>query len=89
MFDEYYISYADRSPVASAQSMASIGPGKNGMVRASLLAGGRIAGAWSHSAAVGRHRDHPIPELFEGEPAPEPAAVTAALRRYADFVSVH
>ena len=89
MFDEYYISYADRSAVASAQSMALIGPGKNGMVRASLLTAGRVAGAWTHSAAVGRHRDAPIPELFDGEPAPDPEAVTAALRRYADFVSAH
>jgi len=89
MFDEYYISYADRSAVASAQSMALIGPGKNGMVRASLVTAGRVAGAWTHSAAVGRHRDEPIPELFDGEPAPDPEAVTAALRRYADFVSAH
>ncbi|MDQ4214602.1 winged helix DNA-binding domain-containing protein [Microbacterium capsulatum] len=87
MFDEYYISYADRSAVASAESMALIGPGKNGMVRASLLAAGRIAGAWTHSAAVGRHREHPIPELFDA--ALDLEQVAAALRRYADFVAVH
>jgi hypothetical protein len=89
MFDEYYISYADRSPVASPESMALIGPGKNGMVRASLLAAGRIAGAWTHSAAVGRHRENPVAELFDGEPQPDPESVAAALRRYADFVAVH
>ncbi|MBS1907338.1 MAG: AlkZ family DNA glycosylase [Actinobacteria bacterium] len=89
MFDEYYISYADRTAVASEQSMALIGPGKNGMVRASLLSAGRIAGSWTHSAAVGRHREEPIPEIFGGGTAPDPAAVVAALRRYADFVSAH
>ena len=91
MFDEYYISYADRTPVASPESMALIGPGKNGMVRASLLAAGRIVGAWMHSAAVGRHRDDPVPELFATETGtgPDPAAVAAAMRRYADFVSAH
>ncbi|OZB88775.1 MAG: hypothetical protein B7X41_06385 [Microbacterium sp. 14-71-5] len=89
MFDEYYISYADRSAVATPESMALIGPGKNGMVRASLLAAGRIAGAWTHSAAVGRHRDEPIPELLGEQPAPDPAAVASALRRYADFVTAH
>jgi hypothetical protein len=89
MFDEYYISYADRSSVASPESMALIGPGKNGMVRASLLTAGRIAGAWTHSAAVGRHREDPVAELFDEEQTPDPAAVAAALRRYADFVSVH
>ncbi len=87
MFDEYYISYADRSTVASAESMALIGPGKNGMVRASLLAAGRIAGAWTHSAAVGRHHEDAIPEAFD--PALDPEAVAAALRRYADFVSAY
>jgi len=89
MFDEYYISYADRSAVASPESMALIGPGKNGMVRASLLSAGHIAGAWTHSAAVGRHRDDPIAELFDAELTPDPAAVASALRRYADFVSAH
>lgn len=84
MFDEYYISYADRAPVADPDRAALIGPGKNGMVRASLLADGRIAGAWMHSAAVGRHRDAPIAELFDA--SLDPVAVDAALRRYADFL---
>jgi hypothetical protein len=85
MFDEYYISYADRTPVADADAMTRIGPGKNGMVRASLLADGRIVGAWTHSAAVGKHRDIPIAEPFD--PSLDPEAVAAALRRYSDFVS--
>ena len=86
MFDEYYLSYADRSTVASPESMALIGPGKNGMVRASLIAGGHIVGAWTHSAAVGRHREDPIAELFDQ--ALDPEAVAAALRRYAEFVAM-
>lgn len=92
MFDEYYISYADRGPVASASAAALIGPGKNGMVRASLIAGGRVVGAWAHSAAVGRHREDPVAELFAaaGEPVAAvvaPEDVSAALRRYADFLA--
>lgn len=85
MFDEYYISYADRGAVADAAAMALIGPGKNGMVRASLLSRGRIAGAWTHSAAVGRHRDAPLAEPFDAELDPD--AVAAALARYSEFVS--
>ena len=84
MFDEYYISYADRSPVADAEAMTCIGPGKNGMVRASLLAEGRIIGAWTHSAAVGRHREAPVAELFDDADA---RAVSHALGRYSAFVS--
>lgn len=85
MFDEYYISYADRAPVADVEAMRRIGPGKNGMVRASLLADGRIAGAWTHSAAVGKHRDAPVAEPFDS--SLDPGAVVAALQRYSDFVS--
>lgn len=85
MFDEYYISYADRGPVADAEAMARIGPGKNGMVRASLISAGRIAGAWTHSAAVGRHVDAPIAEPFDE--TLDAHAVEAALARYRAFVS--
>ncbi|MFK4763007.1 winged helix DNA-binding domain-containing protein [Microbacterium sp. ZW T5_45] len=84
MFDEYYISYADRSPVADAEARASIGPGRNGMVRASLVSAGRIVGAWTHSAAVHRHEDAPVGELFE---VADDDRVAQALRRYGDFVS--
>lgn len=85
MFDEYYISYADRTPVADEGAMARIGPGKNGMVRASLIAGGRIVGAWTHSAAVGKHRDSPIAEPFAD--SVDRDAIADALRRYSDFVA--
>ncbi|WP_067247813.1 winged helix DNA-binding domain-containing protein [Microbacterium resistens] len=84
MFDEYYISYADRSVVADPDAATRIGPGKNGMVRASLLSSGRIVGAWSHSAAVGRHREEPIAELFN--PSLDTEATAAALRHYAAFI---
>lgn len=87
MFDEYYISYADRTPVADAEAMTRIGPGKNGMVRASLLVEGRVVGAWTHSAAVGRHRDAPVAELFAASADADADAVATALRRYSDFVS--
>ncbi|GAB3621866.1 winged helix DNA-binding domain-containing protein [Glutamicibacter endophyticus] len=44
-FDEYYISYADRSLVADGQAQASVGPGRNGMVKASWLRSGSVLGA--------------------------------------------
>ncbi len=85
-FDEYYISYADRSAVATAESAALIGPGKNGMVRPILLADGRVAGAWAHSKAIGRHADDPVPELHVAGAATD-AEVAAALDRYARFIT--
>ncbi len=36
-FDEYYISYADRTIVCAPEHLATVGPGKNGMVRATIV----------------------------------------------------
>ena len=80
-FDEYYISYADRTTVCAPEHLAAVGPGKNGMVRPTLVEQGRVIGTWSHAVAT---RDTP-PEFFE-EPA-DPAAVDAALARFAAFVA--
>jgi hypothetical protein len=78
-FDEYYISYADRTTVCAPDHLAAVGPGKNGMVRPTLIERGRVIGTWSHASAT---RDAP-PELFE-QPE-DPAAVAAALARFARF----
>ncbi|KJL24756.1 hypothetical protein RN51_00906 [Microbacterium oxydans] len=78
-FDEYYISYADRTAVCDPAYLAAIGPGKNGMVRPTILEQGRVIGTWSHASAT---RDAP-PELFE-EPE-DPEAVATALARFARF----
>lgn len=45
-FDEYYLSYADRSPVADDDRRAAVGPGRNGMVKAVLVHRGRVVGTW-------------------------------------------
>ncbi|WP_337006486.1 MULTISPECIES: winged helix DNA-binding domain-containing protein [unclassified Microbacterium] len=79
-FDEYYISYADRTMVCAPEHLAAVGPGKNGMVRATLIEQGRVIGTWSHAAA----RDA-SPDLF-AVPA-DPAAVDAALARFAAFIA--
>ncbi|WP_288871726.1 winged helix DNA-binding domain-containing protein [uncultured Microbacterium sp.] len=78
-FDEYYISYADRTAVCAPEHLAAVGPGKNGMVRATLVEDGRVIGCWTHAVAL---RDTP-PELFAGPR--DPAAVDAALARFASF----
>ncbi len=79
-FDEYYISYADRATVCAPEHLASVGPGKNGMVRATIVERGRVIGCWTHAAAsLGAE-----PELFE---APADAdAVRGALARFTRFL---
>ncbi|GAT72455.1 hypothetical protein MHM582_0928 [Microbacterium sp. HM58-2] len=79
-FDEYYISYADRTAVCAPEHLAAVGPGKNGMVRATIVEKGRVIGCWTHAAAsLGAE-----PELLR-EPA-DPDAVSAALARFTRFL---
>ncbi|WP_029151380.1 winged helix DNA-binding domain-containing protein [Microbacterium indicum] len=45
-FEEYYIGYADRSPVAADRVRDAVGPGRNGIVRPVIVAAGEVVGAW-------------------------------------------
>lgn len=85
-FEEYYISYTDRTIACPPEHLAAIGPGKNGMVRPILLADGVVVGTWRHSAAIGRHTDDPVPELLTADAASQ-AEIAAALDRYAAFIT--
>jgi len=85
-FDEFYLSYADRTATCAPEIATLVGPAKNGMVRATLVAGGEVVGVWTHSLAVGRHSDEPIPELLVAGAADD-SEVEAALARYAAFVT--
>ncbi|MFT4136367.1 winged helix DNA-binding domain-containing protein [Microbacterium sp.] len=85
-FEEYFISYADRSVVGPPEVVERVGPGRNGMVRPILLADGAIVGTWTHSVAVGRHTDDPVPALFDPAAASD-AEVAAALDRYRWFIT--
>lgn len=50
-FDEYYLSYANRSPVADEVLRQQIAPGKNGMFLAFWLEHGRAKEVWNAKAA--------------------------------------
>ncbi|HWS51771.1 MAG TPA: winged helix DNA-binding domain-containing protein [Microbacterium sp.] len=79
-FDEYYISYADRTTVCAPEHLAAVGPGKNGMVRATLVEQGRIIGCWTHaSASLGAPA-----EFFKA--AADADAVADALARFTLFL---
>jgi hypothetical protein len=81
-FDEYYISYADRTLVCDPERLDAVGPGKNGMVRPTLIERGRVVGVWSHADAT---RGAPA-ELFD--PDADAAAAASALECFARFVGV-
>ncbi len=72
-FDEYYLSYADRSVSCAADQAALIGPARNGMVRPTVLSQGRIVGTWQRRSSE--------VTLFAGE-SPDPAELAAALSHH-------
>lgn len=80
-FDEYYLSYADRTTVCAPEHLAAVGPGKNAMVRATLVEQGQVIGCWMHATAS---RGAP-PEVFV--PPSDPDAVTTALARFDRFLT--
>ncbi len=84
-FEEYYLSYVDRTVPCAPEFLRRIGPSLNGIVRPVLVAHGEIVGVWTHSVAVGRHRDAPVPELWA--PGVPDAEVGAALDRYRAFIT--
>ncbi|MGN8551435.1 UNVERIFIED_CONTAM: winged helix DNA-binding domain-containing protein [Microbacterium sp. SLM126] len=85
-FEEYYLSYVDRTVPCAPEFLRAIGPSMNGIVRPIIVARGEAIGVWTHSLAVGRHADDPIPELFT-EGAASADEVAAALDRYRDFIT--
>lgn len=46
-FDEYLMGYRDRSLVLTPEHADAVGPTKNGLVAAMVLAGGNIVGTWT------------------------------------------
>ncbi|GAA5095246.1 winged helix DNA-binding domain-containing protein [Microbacterium yannicii] len=85
-FEEYYLSYVDRTVPCAPEFLTAVGPSMNGIVRPILVARGEIVGVWTHSVAVGRHADDPIPELFAPGAATD-AEISAALARYRAFIT--
>lgn len=85
-FEEYYLSYADRSAVCAPEFAAAVGPSSNGIVRPVIVADGEIVGLWRHSVAVGRHAATPEVELLARPPQPA-SEIDAALQRFSRFIT--
>ncbi len=85
-FEEYYLSYADRTVPCAPEFLSAIGPSMNGIVRPILVARGAVVGVWTHSLAIGRRGQGETPELLAPGAATE-AEITAALDRYRAFIA--
>jgi hypothetical protein len=83
-FEEYYLSYLDRTLPCAPEFTRRIGPSMNGIVKPVLVADGEIVGVWSHSVAIGKHHLAPVPELFGDA---DESAVERALARFRRFIT--
>ncbi|WP_433824965.1 winged helix DNA-binding domain-containing protein [Actinoplanes sp. CA-015351] len=48
-FDEFMLGYKDRSLMATAEQLAKVVPGNNGVFQSTLVADGRVAGLWKRT----------------------------------------
>jgi hypothetical protein len=85
-FDEYYISYADRTAVCARDDLAAVGPGKNGMVRPVVLADGVVRGVWRLPPTTARGIE-PLIELFAPGTVDD-EEVQGALARHVEFLGL-
>lgn len=85
-FDEYVLGYKNRSAFATAEIMAAVVPGGNGMFRATVLHDGQIVGLWSVKRSA--RRQEARFEWFEGRARPAGALLEEAVQRYAHFTGV-
>lgn len=83
-FDEFFIGYRDRAAMLDPEHASRIAPGKNGVLRPTMLVDGRFVGTWSRSRSRAGIEVRAEPFTTFGAPATRSFAVAA--RRYARFV---
>jgi len=55
-FDEYYLGYADRSPVCDPRFGDRVIPGGNGVFQPTLVLDGRVVGTWKRTGTAAKAR---------------------------------
>lgn len=89
-FDEYLLGYTDRSASLDPGYAALIVPGGNGMFKATVVAGGRVAGTWrkAHGASEKQRQRAGVvlPEIFGGLSPAQDKALDKAAAAYARFL---
>ncbi|MDN3311089.1 winged helix DNA-binding domain-containing protein [Microbacterium oryzae] len=79
-FEEYCISYADRSLTGSPAAHAAVGPGRNGMVRPIIVHEGEIVGVWRPPAMSARAAGEAAVTVFDDAPLDHEEATSAVDR---------
>lgn len=85
-FDEYVLGYKNRTAIMAPGMLDAVVPGGNGVFRATVVVEGRVAALWA-AKRLSRRQALTITPL-PGGATPDPAALDAAVARYADFCGV-
>ncbi|WP_113719201.1 winged helix DNA-binding domain-containing protein [Arthrobacter dokdonensis] len=90
-FDEYLLGYTDRSAALAPHHAPLTVPGNNGMFKAPVVAGGRVAGTWRKAqGAAEKQREVAgvvLPELFDGLSPAQDRALERSAANYANFLA--
>jgi hypothetical protein len=85
-FDEYVLGYKNRSAIMTPGMFEAVVPGGNGVFRATVVVEGRVAALWTAKRLT--RRQVLTVTMLDGGPRPDPAALEAAVARYAAFCGV-
>lgn len=89
-FDEYLLGYTDRSAALAPAHAPLIVPGGNGMFKATVLVGGRVAGTWRKAQTAAERRrlraGVVLPEVFGQLSPAQDRALDKAAAAYARFL---
>lgn len=90
-FDEFLLGYTDRSAALAAHHAPLTVPGGNGMFKATVVAGGKVAGTW-RKAQTAAERERQVagvvlPELFDGLTPNQHKALETAAKAYARYLN--
>lgn len=89
-FDEYLLGYTDRSAALAPEHANLTVPGGNGIFKATVVAGGRVAGTWRKAQGTAEKQRQRagavLPELFDGLTPNQDKALGKAAEAYAKFL---
>ncbi len=83
-FDEYFISYKDRSAVINPEHISEVNHGLNGMFAPIIVINGRIVGTWKRD--IGKKGITVMPQPFNKFTNADRQQIAAAARRYGTFL---
>ncbi|WP_425859908.1 winged helix DNA-binding domain-containing protein [Arthrobacter sp. TWP1-1] len=89
-FDEYLLGYTDRSAALAPEHAPLTVPGNNGMFKATVVAGGKVAGTWRKAQSTAEKQRQRagvvLPEFFTELSPTQDKALDSAAKKYATFL---